>query len=356
MRLAAPLLLLLLASCAYTPPLSADPDTAAYLAAGTIEAVATAQQATRAEYTRVAVAADYATQQAVSATSAAVAVTQAAATTDAHTRQAATASIVTVTAQAGATHAAGVAALTRDAGFEATRRTALDTQATATALSGAAEQDRSQRTRAAVLGWLGLGGLGGLLFVVIRLLYSLAAPRLAESRVIRNGRTGEPVAYRHRDGLEFLAPPPPVAALPESDGDYEPPAIVRVNGARRETLYQYDDDRALHWRDMHIVLSQQQIRQLRRWYGAGHHRIRRDSSSAGPGVDQLPPPSLASGSTYNTLRAVLLGLEYITDDGSWTPRGCLELLNVQPVAPSSSAPSRLFDGDDGAGDAGWGDS
>ena len=332
MHLAAPLLLLLLASCAYTPPLSADPDTAAFLAEGTIAAVATAQQATRAEYTRVAVAADYATQQAVSATSAAVAATQVVATADAHTRQAATASIVTVTAQAGATHAAGVAAVTRDAGFEATRRTALHTQATATALSGAAEQDRSQRARAAVLGWLGLGGLGGLLFVVIRLLYSLAAPRLAESRVIRNGRTGEPVAYRHRDGLEFLAPPAPVAALPEPMvEEIPPPDIVRVNGARRETLYQYDDDLALHWRDMHIVLSQEQIRQLRRWYGAGHHRIRRDSSSAGPGVDQLPPPSLASGSTYNTLRAVLLGLEYITDDGEWTPRKAIELLQVQPV-------------------------
>ncbi|MDI9547617.1 MAG: hypothetical protein QM346_08435, partial [Chloroflexota bacterium] len=174
--------------------------------------------------------------------------------------------------------------------------------------------------------------------------------RLAESRIIRNARTGEPVAYRHRDGaLEYLAEPVTVAALPAPEEDYEPPSIVRVNGARRETLYQYDDDLALHWRDMHIVLTQEQIRQLRRWHNAGHTRIRRDSSSAGPGVDKI---GLGSGSVYNTLRAVLLGLEYIDDSGAWTARGLAELL---AVAPSSSSPSSWSDGDGGEEQAGVGE-
>jgi hypothetical protein len=95
---------------------------------------------------------------------------------------------------------------------------------------------------------------------------------------------------------------------------------------------------------MVAVLSREQVRILRSWYEAGDRRIRRDTSNVGVGVDKLPqPPSLASGSTYNTLRAVLMGLEYITDDGSWTPRGAIELLQTTPLAPSSpssSSPSR----------------
>mgnify|MGYP001045489614 CR=1 FL=1 len=347
-------LLLFLTACAAPGPYATPaPGEAAFLAGGTMTAVATYDYATRVEYTRQAVAFSDATAQAVYATQAAAGATQAAATATAQTREAATAAAATVTAQAVQATQAAVAMQTRDAGWEATRRTALETQATATALTGAAEQDRQERTRGALWGWLALLAAAGFLFALFRLLYSLAAGRLAESRIIRNARTGEPVAYRHRDGaLEYLMEPEPIPALPAPEEDYEPPSIVRVNGARRETLYQYDDDLALHWRDMHIVLTQEQIRQLRRWHNAGHTRIRRDSSSAGPGVDAI---GLGSGSTYNTLRAVLLGLEYIDESGAWTPRGCLELLNVQPVPPSSSPSSRLQTATDGAGEAGWGE-
>lgn len=347
-------LLLLLASCAapgpyaYTTP---APGEAAFLASGTMTAVATYDYATRVEYTRQAVAFSDATAQAVYATQAAAGATQAAATATAQTREAATAAAATVTAQAVQATQAAVAMQTRDAGWEATRRTALETQATATALFGAAKADEQARARGALWGWLALLAAAGFLFALFRLLYSLAAGRLAESRIIRNARTGEPVALWVGRGMWELIEPEPIPALPAPEEDYEPPSIVRVNGARRETLYQYDDDLALHWRDMHIVLTQEQIRQLRRWHNAGHTRIRRDSSSAGPGVDKI---GLGSGSVYNTLRAVLLGLEYIDESGAWTPRGCLELLNVQPVPPSSPPSSRLQTATDGAGEAGWG--
>lgn len=259
------------------------------------------------------------------------------------TGQAATAEAGTATAQAMSTKEIRDGMLTAVAVTAEAPARLAQAYGTVTRVHQLADQDEARETRKAVWGWLGLSAATGIVAVTLYTIYSFAALRVNESRIIRNARTGEPVAYRHRDGLEYLEPPVALPALAAPDEEYEPPSIVRVNGARRETLYHYDDDTPLHWRDMHVVLSQEQIRQLRRWYGEGHRRLRRDSSSAGPGVDQI---GLGSGSVYNTLRAVLTGLEYITGDGEWTPRGLAELL---AVVPSSSSPSRLLDGDGAVG-------
>lgn len=353
---------LLLASCAAPGPYAyatPAPGEAAFLASGTMTAVATYDYATRVEYTRQAVAFSDATAQAVYATQAAVAATQAAATATAQTREAATAAAATVTAQAVQATQAVVAMQTRDAGWEATRRTALETQATATALAGAAEQDRQERTRGALWGWLALLAAAGFLFALFRLLYSLAAGRLAESRIIRNARTGEPVAYRHRDGaLEYLMEPEPIPALPAPNGDgsgedyLTESDYVNTNWPRPNI---HPDDIKLRHNGMMAVFSREQYLTLRRWYLSGHRRIRRDKSTEGPSFQELPSwPPVSSGRAYNTIRAVLLGKEYITEQGDWTALGASEFLGVQPVPPSSSSSSRLPDGGDGIDRAGWG--
>lgn len=334
---------LLLASCAVAAPgpyayATPAPDTAAYLAQGTLQAVATAQQATRVEYTRQAVAFADATAQAVQATQVAVGATQAAATATAQTREAATAAAATVTADAYSTRAAIVAMQTRDAGWEATRRTALETQATATAMAGAAEQDRQERTRGALWGWLGLLATAGFLFAAFRLLYSLAAGRLAESRVIRNARTGEPVAYRHRDGaLEYLAEPVTVAALPAppAEEEAEEPRIIDVN-TPREPLFRHTDDFTLRGERGEVMLfSQRQRMTLREWYDQGVDAIRRTTSEVGPGFNEI---GISGGDAYQLARKLLLFNDYIAEDGSWTPRGVREFLGAgrsDAVRPSN---------------------
>lgn len=347
-------LLLFLTACAAPGPYATPaPGEAAFLAGGTMTAVATYDYATRVEYTRVAVAADYATQQSVQATQAAVGATQAAATATAQTREAATAAAATVTAQAVQATQAVVAMQTRDAGWEATRRTALETQATATALTGAAEQDRQARARAGLWGWLALLAAAGFLFALFRLLYSLAAGRLAESRIIRNARTGEPVAYRHRDGaLEYLMEPEPIPALPAPNGNGEPDRVIPVNG-NREPLLQYSDDVRLDGPNGEaVIFTQRQVRLLRRWYEQGYTSIRRDTrDGVGPGFDQL---GMGSGDTYQKAYRLLQRYGYI-DGNDWTPLGVAEFLGGSPSGGPVQDRSRLQTATDGAGEAGWGE-
>ncbi len=350
---ALPLLLLALASCAAPGPYATPaPGEAAFLAGGTMTAVATYDYATRVEYTRQAVAFSDATAQAVYATQAAAGATQAAATATAQTREAATAAAATVTAQAVQATQAAVAMQTRDAGWEATRRTALETQATATALAGAAEQDRQERTRGALWGWLALLAAAGFLFALFRLLYSLAAGRLAESRIIRNARTGEPVAYRHRDGaLEYLMEPEPIPALPAPNGNGEPDRVIPVNG-NREPLLQYSDDVRLDGPNGEaVIFTQRQVRLLRRWYEQGYTSIRRDTrDGVGPGFDQL---GMGSGDTYQKAYRLLQRYGYI-DGNDWTPLGVAEFLGGSPTVGLVQDRSRLQTATDGAGEAGWG--
>lgn len=359
-------LLLFLTACAAPGPYAyatPAPGEAAFLASGTMTAVATYDYATRVEYTRQAVAFSDATAQAVYATQAAAGATQAAATATAQTREAATAAAATVTAQAVQATQAAVAMQTRDAGWEATRRTALETQATATALTGAAEQDRQERTRGALWGWLGLLTVAGFVGVGLYTLYSFAVRRVSEARIIRNDRTGAPVALWIGRGMwEPIAEPLPALPAPNGNGaeQYAPPDITRMYGVRRERLFQADDDVALHWNGMTTVFTQAQIRQLQRWYQEGHKTVRRDTSSMGPGFDRLPvangSSSMGSGGAYNTTRAILIGLGYITESGDWTPHGVefFKLSRGGVVRGPSSSSSRVQNGEDDAHNAGWG--
>lgn len=326
-RLAVFAVMFLLASCASPPPLSADPDTAAFLAGGTMTAVYDVQQATRAEYERQVVAAENATAQAANATMQAAYVTQAAATATAMTREAATAAAVTATAQASATHGAVRDQLTADASERVTRQASAVETATATALVGATERDRAAQTRGSVLGWLGLGALAGLLYVVLRLLYAAAAPRLWEARIIRNTRTGEPVALWVGRGMWELIEPEPIPALPAPNGNGEPDRVIPVNG-NREPLLQYSDDVRLDGPNGEaVIFTQRQVRLLRRWYEQGYTSIRRDTrDGVGPGFDQL---GMGSGDTYQKAYRLLQRYGYI-DGNDWTPLGVAEFLGGSP--------------------------
>lgn len=220
---------------------------------------------------------------------------------------------------------------------------------TVTRVHQLADQDEARAQRRAMWGWLGLSAATGIVAVTLYTIYSFAALRVNESRIIRNWR-GDAVAYRHRDGLEYLEPPAALPALAPPEV-IDAPEVVRVNGANRERIFQYDDDAAFYWRDMVAVFTQAQIRELRRRYEAGDTGTRRDTSSAGLGFDKLPDGGLGSGSVYNTTRAVLLGLEYIDESGRWTPRGVVEFLGTRPsaVPPSPSGPSSWSDGDGAVG-------
>lgn len=332
---------LLLASCAAPGPYATPaPDTAAFLAQGTLAAVATAQQGTRVEYTRQAVAVGQATAQAVQATQAAVAVTQAAATATAATREAATAVAATGTAVASATHGAVYAQLTADAGPRVTRQAGAVETATATALVGATERDRAARTRGSVLGWLGLGALAGLLYVVLRLLYAAAAPRLWEARVIRNTRTGEPVAYRLKDGtLEYLMEPVTLPALPAPNGngdEGDEPRIIDVN-TPREPLYRHTDDFTLRGERGEVMLfSLRQRMKLKEWYEQGTTTIRRTTSDVGPGFNEI---GIVGGDAYQLARKLLLHNGYIDEANEWTAAGVREFLGGGPPSVAVHRPS-----------------
>lgn len=278
-------------------------------------------QAVNVQRTAVAVA----TLQSVYATQTAVAGIQQAAA-------AATATAATGTAAAMTTRDVrdGIATL-QAATAEAPAQAAI-AGATVTRLHLLVERDMERAAQAELWSLLWLAAVAGLIVAMLLLLYSLAARRLAESRIIRDGR-GDVVAVRHGGVLEWIGEPE-LPALPAVVGEVvEAPEIVRINGVRRERIFQYDDDVALHWRDMVAVFTQAQVRELRRRYEQGDTGTRRDTSSAGLGFDKLPDGGLGSGSVYNTTRAVLLGLEYIDDTGQWTHRGVVEFLGTRPLPP-----------------------
>jgi hypothetical protein len=355
----------LLASCAGAPASYAvatpDPALQGLLAEATVQAVATSQAeaAARATATTGALlAAQQATRSALAAQQTAVmqatvqsiAATQTQVAGQEQTRQAVAVAAVTGTAIAMSTQEIRDAVLTVEAGAVQRQAAAIGLQATATRLSLEAERDREAAARGRWWAGMWLAAVAALVGGLLFLLYSFAARWWNESRIIRDGR-GDVIAVRIGRGvLEYVSEPPAPLLLPApAEETFEPVNVVRVNGSRRESLFQHDDDVGLHWNGMATVFTRAHIRTLREWYGQGYRSIRRDTSSMGPGFDQLKTVSgsMGSGSVYNTTRAVLMGLEYVEEDGSWTARGVVELLGLPRDAvvqgPSASS-SRLQTG------------
>lgn len=67
-----------------------------------------------------------------------------------------------------------------------------------------------------------------------------------------------------------------------------------------------------------------QLDALARLYGTGEVALRREDSSAGPGIGQVDP-GFASGPAYNLIRQLLMSHDYVEASGRWTPAGLLWL-------------------------------
>jgi hypothetical protein len=352
----------LLAACAGSPPrFMATPDAgfdalqaratleqygtrqaeAAVHASATYAAFIAAQEGTRSALAAQQTAVAQATYQSIAATQTQVAAGE-------QTRQAVAVAAVTGTAIAMSTQEIRDAVLTVEAGAVQRQAAAIGLQATATRLSLEAERDREAAARGRWWAGMWLAAVAALVGGLLFLLYSFAARWWNESRIIRDGHTGKVIAVRLGRGvLEYVSEPPAPLLLPapaeEAEDDYVREGdLVRTN-YERPRAWVYKNDVELHWNDMVAVLSQEQISILRRWYEGGDPKIRRERSRFGFGTEDLPqPPAVSSGSAYNTLRAVLIGNEYITESGDWTPRGVIELLRTAPrgpSSPSSSSPS-----------------